>query len=121
MVSLKIENHYLIRVNGLKPVDSEVIKYRYIITASIAYNIQVILDRISDGQLGFDAILRDMSHPDTRELSSIVSYGIDQAVRGTRLAPRYHSAKIMKFLDTREILMPPSVEPVVRVYFWLRS
>lgn len=81
--------------------------------ASLAYNIQVLLDRMSDGQLIFDAVLRNASHPITQDLSDITTHGISQAMMDSSLGPRYHTATITKFSDTKEMVMPASVDDMV--------
>lgn len=82
-------------------------------SASLAYNVQVLLDRMSDGQLIFDAVLRNASHPITQDLSDITTHGISQAMMESPLGPRYHTATITKFSDTREMVMPASVNDMV--------
>ncbi|XP_050740540.1 uncharacterized protein LOC127010435 isoform X2 [Eriocheir sinensis] len=76
---------------------------------SLAYNVQVLLDHMSDGQLIFDAVLHNASHPITQDLSDITTHGINQAMRESPLGPRYHTATITKFSDTKEMVMPASV------------
>ncbi|XP_042871523.1 mucin-17-like isoform X5 [Penaeus japonicus] len=76
---------------------------------SAAYSVQILLDRVSDDQLIYNSLLRNASHPFTMELSNEATFGIDQAMLGSRLAPRYHAATITKFMDTKETAMPTSV------------
>lgn len=91
---------------------------------------------MSDDQLIYNSLLRNASHPFTIELSNEATFGIDQALRGSHLAPRYHAATITKFMDTKETVMPASVGnmvgaagmPVMVVWYcfswggvWLRS
>lgn len=82
-------------------------------TASLAYNVQVLLDRMSDGQLVFDDVLRNSSHPITQDLSDITTHGISQAMMDSPLGSRYHTATITKFSDTKEMVMPASVHDMV--------
>ncbi|XP_063596495.1 mucin-17-like isoform X3 [Penaeus indicus] len=76
---------------------------------SAAYNVQILLDRVSNDQLIYNSLLRNASHPFTIELSNEATFGIDQAMLGSHLAPRYHAATITKFMDTKETVMPASV------------
>ncbi|XP_071522973.1 LOW QUALITY PROTEIN: uncharacterized protein [Panulirus ornatus] len=79
---------------------------------SLAFNIQLLLDRMSNEQLVFDSVLRNTSHPITQDLSDITVDGINQAMMASNLGPRFHSATITKFSNTKEIIMPASVKPV---------
>ncbi|XP_069993733.1 mucin-17 isoform X1 [Penaeus vannamei] len=76
---------------------------------SAAYNVQILLDRVSNDQLIYNSLLRNASHPFTVELSNEATFGIDRAMLGSHLAPRYHAATITKFMDTKETVMPASV------------
>ena len=91
------------------------------LTASIAYNVQVLLDGMSDGQLVFDNVLRNASHPITQDLSYITVHGVGQAMMDTPLAPRYHTATITKFSDTKEMVMPVSVYDMVSLLLYITS
>ncbi|MPC31901.1 hypothetical protein E2C01_025201 [Portunus trituberculatus] len=84
---------------------------------SIAYNVQVLLDGMSDGQLVFDNVLRNASHPITQDLSYITVHGVGQAMMDTPLGPRYHTATITKFSDTKEMVMPVSVYDMVSLKY----
>ncbi|XP_069953365.1 mucin-17-like isoform X2 [Cherax quadricarinatus] len=79
---------------------------------SLAYNVQVLLDKMSDIDLVFDPVLDNTSHPITQDLSDITVHGIDQAMRGSGLGPRFHGATVTKFTDVKRLAMPVSVEPM---------
>lgn len=68
---------------------------------------------MSDGQLIFDDVLRNSSHPITQDLSDITTHGINQAMMDSPLGSRYHTATITKFSDTKEMVMPASVDDMV--------
>ena len=68
---------------------------------------------MSDGQLVFDSVLRNASHPVTQDLSYITIHGVSQAMMDSPLGPRYHTAAITKFSDTKEMVMPASVYDMV--------
>lgn len=74
---------------------------------------QILLDRVSNDQLIYNSLLRNASHPFTVELSNEATFGIDRAMLGSHLAPRYHAATITKFMDTKETVMPASVGSMV--------
>lgn len=74
---------------------------------------QILLDRVSNDQLIYNSLLRNASHPFTVELSNEATFGIDRAMLGSHLAPRYHAATITKFMDTKETVMPASVGNMV--------
>ncbi|KAK7066641.1 hypothetical protein SK128_012253 [Halocaridina rubra] len=81
---------------------------------SLAYNIQLLLDGISDRQLIFDPVLRNTSHPITQELADNTVHGIEEVMMASQLAPHYHTASVIKFIDTKEIAMPASAQPMER-------
>lgn len=68
---------------------------------------------MSNEQLIFDSVLRNTSHPITQDLSDITVDGINQAMMASSLGPRYHAATITKFSNTKEMIMPASVKPMV--------
>lgn len=79
----------------------------------MAYNLRVLLDSMSEGQLVFDPVLHNDSHPITQQMSDLTSHGLDEAMLGSTLGPRYHSATITKFSDTKDVPMPFSVKDMV--------
>ncbi|CAL4068672.1 unnamed protein product [Meganyctiphanes norvegica] len=78
---------------------------------SLAYNVQLVLDRIENEKLVFDPLLLNSSHPITQDLSDLTVQGIDQALMSSSLAPQYHTASIAKFRDLKDVIMPASVSP----------
>ncbi|XP_064091786.1 mucin-3B-like isoform X2 [Macrobrachium nipponense] len=81
---------------------------------SVAYNIQLLLDGMSDGRLVFDPVLHNISHPITQDLADITIHGLDGALMASQLGPHYRSATVTKFTDTRDMAIPASGHPTER-------
>ena len=85
----------------------------FMITASMAYKVRVLLDSISDNQIIFNPILNNLTHPTTQDLSEVTVHGISRAFMDSDMASDFHSVTVTKFEDLELNTLPLSAKDVV--------
>ena len=78
---------------------------------------RLVIDRWLEKKLKYNPVLVNKSHEATQELSYLTENGIARALMDTSLAPRFHKAKVTKFLNAEDLPLSSPVEDMVMISY----
>jgi len=74
--------------------------------ATKAYKVRILLDSISHGQLVFDPILHNLTHPVTKDFSEMTTHGLEKSFKDSLVSEDFNKLTIIKFDGVKNIPLP---------------